>query len=146
MTSHLYDFAQDVVRRCEAGLTHYVERALVSYGAEVAWDEGSQLSVRLLSVTPNVGVGDCVTSFQITYIVEVLRCVANLDNGGRPPSVDEQQYDADVHLQDVQDINRVLLCEDFDPHDIRLDITTPLGPSGGYAGVAVQFTTWRNSL
>lgn len=137
MASNLLDYAQRLLTVSHDALTNPVERKIVCPGAEIPWDEGSQLSVVVQSVSPNYSSqGFCqkVLDYSVTYLITLHRCVASLTDGGYAPNPWEIEQDSTILFQDMTDIGQALTCQLAD-EGVTVLTGSPLGPSGGYAAV-----------
>lgn len=110
-------------------------RVQVVPGLESAWDDccAGQVSVSLVSLEPRYERG-CGPVYTVgRFGVEVVRCVATVDDGGRPPTVSQVMGDADRMVDDMEAVRKALLCC-TDVPGVEMERWEPVGPSGGCAG------------
>ena len=115
-----------------AALSQPVGRVFFSPGQEIAWDTDCQgmLWVRIAEITdPPEARKGCFIGRDVTYGLGVLRCVATVDNQGRPPSPTEMTRDALVLQTDRLDLE-CFLAEHTRAWGM---VWTPDGPEGGAA-------------
>ena len=115
-----------------AALSQPVGRVFFSPGQEIAWDTDCQgmLWVRIAEITdpPEARKGRFIGR-DVTYGLGGLRCVATVDNQGRPPSPTEMTRDALVLQTDRLDLE-CFLAEHTRAWGM---VWTPDGPEGGAA-------------
>lgn len=120
------------------GLTEKPGRSVVAPGENVAWDDccNGQLSVRIQGVEPLFqGNNGCPVGYVLTLGISVVRCVATVDDRGRPPSAEQVTMDGHRTTRDMREIANAIQCwRPVDAHVSRLGGWRPLGPSGMCAG------------
>lgn len=149
-SSALIDMCDDYVRSALGVLTPIPDRVIVVQpGAGVTWDENcqGQLWARVRSVTPGEGpgrgTGPCGIPFwDIELELGIIRCVAGMDNRGRPPKDHVIAEDGKDAVGDMSALLGVLTCS---PYTREVINWTPLGPEGGFAGGAWRFQVEMNN-
>jgi len=118
-------------------------RVLLMPGAEVVWDNcgnRGQLWVRVVSITPHypsgnnssaLGLNCGVAAWDATIAVGVLRCVATVDDRGRPPKASTMTKETNQILDDASAVGGVLMTTE---KVTEINVWNPLGPEGGLAG------------
>lgn len=121
--------------------THSVDRVVLVPGGRATWDDScsGQLWVRLSNILPlPSSPSPCrLEARQATIHLGIVRCIATVNERGRPPTAVEVTADGITALSDAA----VLLdfLTELDPLSVGLGTLTvtnwePLGPLGGYAG------------
>lgn len=115
-----------------------VGRTVISPGISSVWDnccEG-QLSLIINGIAPK-GDPSCIVGWDVSITVEIIRCVAVIDDQGTPPSQEQITADALALLDDSEALRDQLLQV---PHEVpqvsRIALTgwQPQNPEGGCAG------------
>lgn len=115
-------------------------------GARLPWDEccDGQLWARVVNVQPVVtqqarGISTpCGVMFwQVTVGLNIIRCVATVNDAGQAPPADVIEEDGQLMLDDLATLQQVILCH---PDTRSILSWTPLGAQGGCAGGEWQFT------
>lgn len=130
--------------RAAAALDPAPEATVIQPGLEVAWDSSCGLLwVRLSEAVPYYTTGRtsgspvsrCPVGIDYMLGVGVNRCVASLDNAGRPPTAQQISDNGAQAARDVEALYDAL--RDWTPPEMgtsRLGQWLPLGPEGGVAG------------
>lgn len=125
-------------------------RVLLMPGGEVVWDGSEnkgQLWIRVVAIVPHYPSG-AVTGVQgfklgaaawdATIALGILRCVATVDDRGRPPKASKMSSETEQMLSDASTLAGILnQAEEV----AELTAWTPLGPEGGLAGGEWQART-----
>lgn len=121
------------------GLSHKPGRSLISPGSETVWDDccDGQLSIRLTAATLNYARNACPVGMTVGLEVELVRCVATLEDDGQAPSDRAVTSDALAILQDMRELGCAL--SSFKPDDpgvssFRVLEYTPTALEGGCGG------------
>lgn len=79
-----------------------------------------------------------MTQSRVVYHLDIYRCAPGLKEGGRPPTMDEEQTLAQLLLDDIDQIRRKVMSEADDVFGIspmvEWGVAVPLGPLGYVAG------------
>lgn len=124
-------------------LTDVPQRAFVAPGQEVAWD-CDQVWVRVVSVEPRyptssdsryaTSATNCgPNAWDVTIGVGTIRCVAVMDDQGRPPSSGAVTENGHEMTRDMLELMVAIQCCAL-PVPLRIGSWVPQGPEGGYAG------------
>lgn len=92
-------------------------RSVIAPGVEAVWDDccNGQLSLRLAGSQMVYNKDRCPLAIDHTFEVEIVRCVATLDDQGKPPAEYEITHDALSILRDVREIGCAL--SNYEPSD-----------------------------
>lgn len=148
-STSLIDMMESYTREAQRALSPAPDRViLVQPGQSAAWDGNcdGQLWTRLSGFAPGPGsspdrrhgVDLCaVPVFTVTLEMGIIRCAAQMDNRGKPPSGDRITEDGHQSIDDMSALLGVLSC-----HRRTRSVTTwtPRGPEGGYHGGFWTFT------
>lgn len=115
-------------------------------GQRLPWDECCEGQlwgqvVNILPITgdrPIINGAPCgVLAWQVTLSINIIRCIAVVDDTGAPPTPEEIENDGQVVLDDLATIQQVILCN---PLTRSIVSWQPLASQGGCAGGAWTFT------
>lgn len=128
LLEHLYD-----------SLTDKPGRSLIAPGVETVWDDccNGQLSVRLTGSQLVYNKDRCAVAIDHTFEVEIVRCVATLDDQGQAPEGYEITQDALNILRDMRELGCAL--SSYEPTDravmrFNLNEYIPSNLEGGCGG------------
>lgn len=132
MQSRAYQVQAEILEQCLVELSPMPNRVVVVPGAQAVWDSccDGMLYCALVSLQPKRQAAKC-TGWTAVLKVGVIRCCATVDDYGNAPSVRQINHDAELMMNDMTTLQRVLgasSCVD------TLDGWEPLGPEGGCAG------------
>lgn len=151
VTDRLALFMTDTAERAVAALAEH-DRAPgrvvpIAPGTDPAWDGDclGYLYGRIVSIAPGQQTGAaapaairCGVHFWIaTVAVAIVRCVAALDDNGRPPLPAAVAQDGLGFSLDAAILEQVLLCS---PYTRSIVQGVPLPEQGGYAGFEWTYT------
>ena len=143
-------FMDDTAERAVAALAEADRRpgrvVAIAPGTAPAWDGDCQgyLYGRIVSIAPGTQTGTppanvrCGVHFWVaTVAIAIVRCVANVDNNGRPPLPAAVDADGRGFSLDAAVLEQVLLCS---PYTRSIVQGVPLEESGGYSGFEWTYT------
>lgn len=151
VTDFVATFLDDTADRAVAALAEHDRRpgrvVPIAPGTAPAWDGDclGYLYGRIVSIVPyadattaraaNVRCG--VHAWTATLGIAIVRCVAPLDNNGRPPLPAAVDADGRGFSLDAAVLQEVLLCS---PYTRSIVQGVPLEESGGYSGFEWTYT------
>lgn len=114
-------------------------RSVIAPGVETVWDDccSGQLAVRLAGSRIVYSKDICPIALENTIEVELVRCVASLEDDGEAPSENVVTADALQILKDMRELGCAL--QNYDPtdkqvHRVLLSEYTPTPLEGGCGG------------
>lgn len=120
-------------------LSYKPGRALIAPGVEAVWDDccEGQLSVRLSGTRMVYSKDICPIALEHTLEVELVRCVATLEDDGEAPSDTAVTADALQILKDMRELGCAI--SNYEPTDTAVHRTllseyTPTPLEGGCGG------------
>lgn len=141
---------EDYVDLAQAALTEEGRAAgrVVRHGPglRLPWDEccDGQLWARVVNVQPATSSNPRAVSapcgvlfWNVTIGLNIIRCVATVNDQGQAPKPEQIDKDGQEMLNDLATLQQVILCH---PKTRSILSWNPLGAQGGCAGGEWQFT------
>lgn len=141
MIDNLTPILLNIVSTAEEGLSTLPAYSVLVPGVQSAWDDccAGQLALRVREIVekPVVRGAACPAGWSITCGLELVRCVATVNDQGEAPNSGQITADGSAAMLDMQELHQALRCtipKIAGISNLTIERWRPVGPQGGCAG------------